>query len=87
VSGATALALDGDGVLVAAYHELEDATWIVRVAANGARARVAEVGASPGGAREDGDGGVVRALAVDPGHGVVWVAGDFGVLALEPTAE
>ena len=87
VSGATALALDADGVLVAAYHELEDATWIVRVGANGARARVAEVGASPGGAREDGDGGVVRALAVDLGHGVVWVAGDFGVLALEPTAE
>ena len=83
--GSTTLALLGDAVLVAVYRELEDASWIVRIGSGGARTIVAEVGASPG--RDESDGGAVRALAVDDGHGVVWVAGDFGLLALEPNAE
>ncbi len=84
LAGSTAFALQGDAVLFAVYRELEDASWIVRVVA-GDRSVVAEVGAPPGAARDDSDGGAVRALAVDDGHGVVWIAGDFGILALEPS--
>jgi hypothetical protein len=83
--GATTLALFGEALLVAVHRDLEDATWIVRVASGNERTIVAEVGGAPGAVSDDGDGGAVRALAVDSGHGVVWVAGDFGVLALEPT--
>jgi len=85
--GSTTLALLGDALLVAIYRELEDATWIVRVGAGGERAVVAEVGAPLGAAPDESEGGAVRALAVDHGHGVVWVAGEFGLLALEPSAE
>jgi hypothetical protein len=83
--GSTALALFGDALLVAVHRELEDATWIVKIAADGERTVVAEVSGAPSSSSDDCDGGAVRALAVDSGHGVVWIAGDFGLLALEPS--
>lgn len=82
VGGVDALVfLDDDGtLLVASYREQEDATSIVRVSG-----QTPEIVAEVGGADVDAEAdGRVRALVCDDAHGVVWVGGGFGLLALEP---
>jgi hypothetical protein len=77
--------LDEAGTLVAAvYNEAEDATTLVLIAPGGAvggawRA-VADIGCGRGDAEGDAR---VTALARDDAHGVLWVAGGFGLLAFE----
>jgi hypothetical protein len=76
----TALAfVDDQGTLLAAtYSAGDDTTALVRVDRAGGASVVARIGPASGDA--DADGRVV-AMAVDEPHGVVWVAGGFGVAA------
>ena len=74
--------LDDLGTLLAASTATDgDASWLVRVDAAGDARIVAELNPPPG---DDGGGeAAVRAMARDEAHGVVWVAGAFGLLAFE----
>jgi hypothetical protein len=76
----TALAFVGDGTLLAAtYTDSEDSTTLVHVAADGQPRVVARLGAM----RDDVDSdGRVLSMAYDEAHGVVWLAGGFGVAVL-----
>jgi hypothetical protein len=76
----TALVIvDDAGTLVAAtYSAGDDTTALVRVDQAGQASVVARVGPASGDAEADGR---VRAMAFDEAHGVVWVAGGFGVAA------
>jgi len=77
----TALAfVDDDGTLLAAtYSDVDDTTALVRLDAQGHAAVVARVGAAR---VVDGDSdGRALAMACDDAHGVVWIAGGFGVAA------
>jgi len=73
----TALAFVGDGALLAAtYTDSEDSTTLVHVGADGQPRVVARLGAM----RDDVDSdGRVLSMAHDEAHGVVWLAGGFGV--------
>jgi hypothetical protein len=74
--------LDDEGsMLVAAAAGEGDASWLVHIDAAGDARIVAELDA-PATEDEGVDPGV-RALARDDAHGVVWVAGAFGLLAFE----
>jgi hypothetical protein len=75
---AIAFADDGGTLLAATYRETEDTSSIVRVA-GGSVTIVAEVS---GDAELDGR---VSAIVRDDAHGVVWIGGGFGLIALEPT--
>jgi hypothetical protein len=76
----TALAFVGDEALLAAtYTDSEDSTTLVHVAADGQPRVVARLGAM----RDDVDSdGRVLSMAYDEAHGVVWLAGGFGVAVL-----
>jgi hypothetical protein len=77
----TALAfVDDEGTLLAAtYSEADDTTALVRLDPQGRASVVARIGA----ARAEGEAdGRTIALAYDDAHGVVWVAGGFGVAAV-----
>jgi hypothetical protein len=76
----TALAFVGDGALLAAtYTDSEDSTTLVHVGADGVPRVVARLGAM----RDDVDSdGRVLSMAYDEAHGVVWLAGGFGVAVL-----
>jgi hypothetical protein len=69
---------DRGTLLVATYSAGDDTTALVCVDCAGAASVVARIGPASGDA--DADGRVV-AMAVDEAHGVVWVAGGFGVAA------
>lgn len=76
----TALAfIDPKGSLVAAtYSDSDDTTALVHLDESGKASIVARLGP----ARADGDvDGRASALACDDAHGVLWVAGGFGVAA------
>lgn len=80
--------LDDEGTLLALlYREAEDTTWLVRVPVAGPPLIVAELDASltrAGALPLDTDGQrIVHAMARDDAHGVVWLAGDFGIFAFE----
>jgi hypothetical protein len=65
--------LDGEGtLLVATDGEPGETTLLVRVSPSGEACVVAEI-----------DGGDACAMAKDDAHGVVWLAGGFGLLAFE----
>ncbi len=74
----TALAFvdDAGTLLVASYSDADDTTGLVRLGAAGDASIVARIGALRDEPRSDG-----RALgmAFDDAHGVVWLAGGFGV--------
>jgi hypothetical protein len=71
--------VDDAGTLVAAtYSAGDDTTALVRVDGMGQASVVARVGPASGDAEADGR---VRGMAFDEAHGVVWVAGGFGVAA------
>jgi hypothetical protein len=74
--------VDDDGTLLAATYSSEDeATALVRVDAAGRPEVVALVGLV-GASLEDPDcDGRALALACDDAHGVVWLAGGFGIAA------
>ena len=76
----TALALLGraGALLAATYVEGDDTTALVHLDAAGTATVVARLGATRGDADSDGR---VHALAFDDAHGVVWVAGGFGLVA------
>ena len=76
----TALAFVGDGALLAAtYTDSEDSTTLVHVGVDGEPRVVARLGAM----RDDVDSdGRVLSMAHDEAHGVVWLAGGFGVAVL-----
>jgi hypothetical protein len=66
-------------LLVGLHDEREERTWLARVSSLGEARVVAEVtGANP-----EIEGGILG-LAWDEARGVVWVAGGFGVMALQP---
>ena len=65
---------DRGTLLVAAHRDVDDTTSLVVVAPGAEPLIVADV---------SGDGRA-RALVRDDAHGVVWVGGSFGLLALEP---
>jgi hypothetical protein len=74
--------VDDQGTLLAAtYSAGDDTTALVRVDPSGGAAVVARIGPASGDAEADGR---VVAMAVDEAHGVVWVAGGFGVAAFAP---
>jgi hypothetical protein len=72
--------VDDEGTLLAAtYSDADDTTALVRLDALGRAAVVARMGP----ARVEGDSdGRALAMACDDAHGVVWVAGGFGVCAV-----
>lgn len=76
----TALAFVGDGALLAAaYTDTEDSTTLIHLASGGPPQVVARLGAM----RDDVDSdGRVLSMAYDEAHGVVWLAGGFGVAVL-----
>jgi hypothetical protein len=68
-------------LLVGLYDDRQERTWLARISSRGETRVVAEVtGANP-----EIDGGIL-ALACDDARGVVWVAGGFGLMALQPRA-
>lgn len=76
----TAIAYVGDDALLAAtYSDGEDSTTLVHVGADACPRVVARLGAM----RDDVDSdGRVVSMAYDEAHGVVWLAGGFGVAVL-----
>jgi hypothetical protein len=71
--------VDDRGTLLAAtYSAGDDTSALVRVDPAGGASVVARIGPASGDTEADGR---VVAMAVDEGHGVVWVAGGFGVAA------
>jgi hypothetical protein len=68
---------DTGTLLVAVYSDADDSTGLIRVDADGGRAVVARIGA----AREIDSDGQTLSMACDDGHGVVWLAGGFGIAA------
>jgi hypothetical protein len=71
--------LDDTGTLVAAaYTDADDTTSLVRVTPDGETAVVARIGPARSTAESDGR---VAGMAYDPGRGVLWVVGGFGVVA------
>jgi hypothetical protein len=72
--------VDDEGTLLAAtYSETDDTTALVRLDAAGRAAVVARMGPARGDGESDGR---ALAMACDDAHGVVWVAGGFGVCAV-----
>lgn len=80
VPGVTAMTTGDAGSLLAAFYiAQEDRSWLARVDVDGAARIVAEIGGEEG-----DDEPRVLALAWDPGRGVAWVGGAFGMLAFKP---
>lgn len=76
----TALVFVGDGaVLAATYTDTEDSTTLVHVPVDGPPCVVARLGAMRDDVESDGR---VLSMAYDEAHGVVWLAGGFGVAVL-----
>jgi hypothetical protein len=76
----TALAFvdDGGTLLAATYSHAETATALIGIDPAGRSAVVALVGAPPDDPDSDGR---ALGLAWDDAHGVVWMAGSFGIMA------
>lgn len=88
-AGTVAVAFVGDandGALVAAvYREAEDRTYLVRVTVDGLAEIVDDVGAKAPPAGDDAEAlGRATSLGWDATRGVLWVAGPFGVIPLDP---
>ena len=71
---------DAGTLLAATYSDADDTTGLVRLGADGRASVVARMGAAT--QHTDSDGRAL-ALACDDPHGVVWVAGGFGLAAFE----
>jgi hypothetical protein len=71
---------DAGTLLAATYSDSDDTTGLVRLDPSGRASVVARMGAAP---RYIDSDGRALALACDDPHGVVWVAGGFGLAAFE----
>jgi hypothetical protein len=96
-SASAAAFLDDEGTLaVALYGATEDTSWLACVDKGGRVETVAELGRGRADAdpEDDQDGtaellhdGCAVGLTQDDAHGVIWVVGGFGLLALERPSE